>query len=207
MPGRTPSTLAVAARGDRSRERIRRPGSCTSPTWSRLPPTRAAPHRSSSRTTRPTRSGINDRVALADAERRMQRRIAEEHMRNGVTIVDPETTRIDAGVEIGQDARIEPWTVLAGSTVIGQDAVIGPHAHLRDTPHRPADDGLGQRARGVDRRRGRPRSVRTPTFGRGRRSGRAAGSGTSPRSRTAGSGPGRSSTTSATSATPRSART
>jgi bifunctional UDP-N-acetylglucosamine pyrophosphorylase/glucosamine-1-phosphate N-acetyltransferase len=77
--------------------------------------------------------GINDRVALADAERRMQRRIAEEHMRNGVTIVDPETTRIDAGVEIGQDARIEPWTVLAGSTVIGQDAVIGPHAHLRDS--------------------------------------------------------------------------
>jgi bifunctional UDP-N-acetylglucosamine pyrophosphorylase/glucosamine-1-phosphate N-acetyltransferase len=77
--------------------------------------------------------GINDRVALAAAERRMQRRIAEEHMRNGVTIVDPETTRIDAGVEIGQDARIEPWTVLAGSTVIGQDAVIGPHAHLRDT--------------------------------------------------------------------------
>ncbi len=77
--------------------------------------------------------GINDRVALAEAERRMQRRIAEEHMRNGVTIVDPETTRIDAGVEIGQDARIEPWTVLAGSTVIGQDAVIGPHAHLRDT--------------------------------------------------------------------------
>ena len=77
--------------------------------------------------------GINDRIALAEAERRMQRRIAEEHMRNGVTIVDPETTRIDAGVEIGQDARIEPWTVLAGSTVIGQDAVIGPHAHLRDT--------------------------------------------------------------------------
>jgi bifunctional UDP-N-acetylglucosamine pyrophosphorylase / glucosamine-1-phosphate N-acetyltransferase len=77
--------------------------------------------------------GINDRVALADAERRMQRRIAEAHMRGGVTIVDPETTRIDAGVQIGQDARIEPWTVLAGSTVIGQDAVIGPHAHVRDT--------------------------------------------------------------------------
>ncbi len=77
--------------------------------------------------------GINDRVALADAERRMQRRIAEEHMRSGVTIVDPETTRIDAAVEIGQDARIEPWTVLAGATVIAQDAVIGPHAHVRDS--------------------------------------------------------------------------
>jgi bifunctional UDP-N-acetylglucosamine pyrophosphorylase / glucosamine-1-phosphate N-acetyltransferase len=77
--------------------------------------------------------GINDRVALAAAEVRMQRRIAEGHMRNGVTIVDPATTRIDATVEIGQDARIEPWTILAGSTVIAQDAVVGPHAHLRDS--------------------------------------------------------------------------
>jgi len=77
--------------------------------------------------------GINDRVTLAVAEERMRRRIAETHMRNGVTIVDPSTTRIDAGVEIGQDARIEPWTILEGSTVIAQDAVIGPNAHLRDS--------------------------------------------------------------------------
>ena len=77
--------------------------------------------------------GINDRVALAAAEERMRRRIAEEHMRNGVTIVDPATTRIDAGVEIGQDARIEPWTILEGATVIAQDAVIGPNAHVRDS--------------------------------------------------------------------------
>ena len=77
--------------------------------------------------------GINDRVALAAAEERMRRRIAEDHMRNGVTIVDPATTRIDAGVEIGQDARIEPWTILEGATIIAQDAVVGPHAHLRDS--------------------------------------------------------------------------
>jgi len=75
--------------------------------------------------------GINDRVALAAAEERMRRRIAETHMRNGVTIVDPATTRIDAGVEIGQDARIEPWTILEGATVIAQDAVIGPNTHVR----------------------------------------------------------------------------
>lgn len=77
--------------------------------------------------------GINDRVALAAAEERMRRRIAEMHMRNGVTIVDPATTRIDAGIEIGQDARIEPWTILEGATVIAQDAVIGPNAHVRDS--------------------------------------------------------------------------
>jgi bifunctional UDP-N-acetylglucosamine pyrophosphorylase/glucosamine-1-phosphate N-acetyltransferase len=77
--------------------------------------------------------GINDRVALAAAEERMRRRINEEHMRNGVTIVEPATTRIDAGVEIGQDARIEPGTTLQGTTVIAQDAVIGPNAHVRDS--------------------------------------------------------------------------
>ncbi len=77
--------------------------------------------------------GINDRVALAAAEQLMREAIAERHMRNGVTIVDPATTRIDALVEIGQDARIEPWTILEGRTVIGQDAVIGPNSHLRES--------------------------------------------------------------------------
>ncbi|HVM23959.1 MAG TPA: bifunctional UDP-N-acetylglucosamine diphosphorylase/glucosamine-1-phosphate N-acetyltransferase GlmU [Candidatus Limnocylindrales bacterium] len=77
--------------------------------------------------------GINDRVSLAAADERMRRRIAERHMRAGVTIADPSTTRIDASVEIGQDARIEPWTILEGATVIGEDAVIGPNAHLRDS--------------------------------------------------------------------------
>ena len=75
--------------------------------------------------------GINDRMALARGEERMRRQIAERHMRNGVTIVDPLTTRIDAAVEIGQDARIEPWSILEGATVVGQDAVIGPNTHLR----------------------------------------------------------------------------
>jgi bifunctional UDP-N-acetylglucosamine pyrophosphorylase/glucosamine-1-phosphate N-acetyltransferase len=77
--------------------------------------------------------GINDRVALAAAEERMRRRINEAHMRNGVTIVEPATTRIDADVEIGQDARIEPGTTLQGATVVAQDAVIGPNAHVRDS--------------------------------------------------------------------------
>lgn len=75
--------------------------------------------------------GINDRVALAAAEERMRWRIAERHMRNGVTIVDPSTTRIDADVEIGQDARIEPWTTLEGATAISEDAVIGPNSQVR----------------------------------------------------------------------------
>jgi bifunctional UDP-N-acetylglucosamine pyrophosphorylase/glucosamine-1-phosphate N-acetyltransferase len=77
--------------------------------------------------------GINDRVALAAAEERMRRRIAERLMSEGVTIVDPATTRIDATVTIGQDARIEPWTILEGKTEIAEDAVIGPNSHVRDS--------------------------------------------------------------------------
>ena len=83
--------------------------------------------------------GINDRVQLAVAEQLMRRAIAERHMQSGVTITDPATTYIDAGVEIGQDARIEPWTVLKGTTVIGQDAVIGPNAQV-------IDSGIGPRS-------------------------------------------------------------
>jgi bifunctional UDP-N-acetylglucosamine pyrophosphorylase/glucosamine-1-phosphate N-acetyltransferase len=76
--------------------------------------------------------GINDRVTLARAEQLARALIIEQHQRNGVTVVDPETTWIDAGVEIGQDARIEPWSALRGATVVAQDAVIGPNTELRD---------------------------------------------------------------------------
>jgi bifunctional UDP-N-acetylglucosamine pyrophosphorylase/glucosamine-1-phosphate N-acetyltransferase len=77
--------------------------------------------------------GINDRVALAAAESLLHAEIAERHMLNGVTIVDPHSTRIDAAVEIGTDARIEPWTIISGTSVIGQDTVIGPHAQIHDS--------------------------------------------------------------------------
>lgn len=77
--------------------------------------------------------GINDRSGLAAAERIMRSEIAERHLRNGVTIVDPANTYIDAGVEIGEDARIEPWTVLSGTTTIAAEAVIGPGSQVIDS--------------------------------------------------------------------------
>jgi bifunctional UDP-N-acetylglucosamine pyrophosphorylase/glucosamine-1-phosphate N-acetyltransferase len=69
--------------------------------------------------------GIDDRVDLAYAQRVAQRRILEAHMRAGVTIVDPESTRIDAGVGIGRDTTIEPFTQLLGDTIVGDEALIG----------------------------------------------------------------------------------
>src|SRR5690606_11793334 len=76
--------------------------------------------------------GINDRVALAAAERIMRRRIHTRHQQNGVTIVDPDNTYIDADVIIGPDTVVYPGTLLRGRTVIGADCTIGPAAHLQD---------------------------------------------------------------------------
>jgi bifunctional UDP-N-acetylglucosamine pyrophosphorylase / glucosamine-1-phosphate N-acetyltransferase len=70
--------------------------------------------------------GINDRVQLAQAEALLRRRIAEQHMYNGVTILDPATTSIDFGVEIGEDTVILPGTMLTGKTRIGSSCRIGP---------------------------------------------------------------------------------
>ncbi|AIE58577.1 bifunctional UDP-N-acetylglucosamine diphosphorylase/glucosamine-1-phosphate N-acetyltransferase GlmU [Bacillus methanolicus] len=76
--------------------------------------------------------GVNDRVALAEAERIMRKRINEFHMRNGVTIIDPGHTYIGPDVEIGQDTIIYPGSVLSGKTVIGSDCQIGPNSEIRD---------------------------------------------------------------------------
>ncbi|WP_336776689.1 bifunctional UDP-N-acetylglucosamine diphosphorylase/glucosamine-1-phosphate N-acetyltransferase GlmU [Paenibacillus sp. MMO-58] len=77
--------------------------------------------------------GVNDRVALADAERFMRERINRKHLIEGVTIIDPANTYIEADVRIGADTIIYPGTVLRGKTVIGEDCVIGPQADITDS--------------------------------------------------------------------------
>lgn len=76
--------------------------------------------------------GVNDRVALSKATKVMQKRINEQHMRNGVTIVDPSSTYIDVDVKIGKDTVIEPGVQIKGKTVIGEDCVIGAHSQIID---------------------------------------------------------------------------
>ncbi|CAH0416647.1 bifunctional UDP-N-acetylglucosamine diphosphorylase/glucosamine-1-phosphate N-acetyltransferase GlmU [Periweissella fabaria] len=68
--------------------------------------------------------GVNDRVALGAANLAMRERINEKHMRNGVTLIDPTSTYIDANVVIGNDTTIEPNVYLKGNTVIGSDVYI-----------------------------------------------------------------------------------
>jgi bifunctional UDP-N-acetylglucosamine pyrophosphorylase / glucosamine-1-phosphate N-acetyltransferase len=76
--------------------------------------------------------GVNDRVELAAAGEIINRRLCEAHMLNGVTIVDPATTYLEAGLEIGRDATLLPNTSICGTTRIGEATVIGPNARLAD---------------------------------------------------------------------------
>lgn len=70
--------------------------------------------------------GINTRVHLAEAEAILRKRINEQWMLAGVTIVDPATTFIEADVTLGQDTVIWPNTYLRGKTVIGENCNLGP---------------------------------------------------------------------------------
>lgn len=76
--------------------------------------------------------GVNDRVQLSQLARAYNMRVCEEWMRQGVTILDPSTTWIEDDVTIGMDAQILPGSFLQGSTVIGDEAIIGPYTTLID---------------------------------------------------------------------------
>lgn len=77
--------------------------------------------------------GVNDRVNLALAEKLMRRRINQQHMLNGVTLIDPDTTYIDSEVEIGQDTVIHPGVSLKGKTVIGEEVIVTAHSEIKNS--------------------------------------------------------------------------
>jgi bifunctional UDP-N-acetylglucosamine pyrophosphorylase/glucosamine-1-phosphate N-acetyltransferase len=75
--------------------------------------------------------GINTRVELAFVASKLRDRINTEHMLAGVTIVDPASTWIEAGVEIEPDVTIHPQTVIRGRVRIATGVEIGPFAYVR----------------------------------------------------------------------------
>jgi bifunctional UDP-N-acetylglucosamine pyrophosphorylase / glucosamine-1-phosphate N-acetyltransferase len=87
--------------------------------------------------------GINTRVELAEAAAILRDRINETHMLAGVTIVDPATTWIEAGVEIEPDVTIHPFSVLRGPIRIATGAQVGPFAYLRPGTELAAGSKIG----------------------------------------------------------------
>jgi bifunctional UDP-N-acetylglucosamine pyrophosphorylase/glucosamine-1-phosphate N-acetyltransferase len=77
--------------------------------------------------------GVNDRIQLAAAEALVRRRVLDELMRSGVTIVDPQATYIDADVAIEPDVTIQPGCHLRGKTRIARGCDIGPNSFVVDS--------------------------------------------------------------------------
>lgn len=77
--------------------------------------------------------GINTRLDLAKANHYLRQKIAERHMLEGVTLMDPQTTYIDRQVEIGRDTTIYPNCYLLGKTSLGEGCVVEPGCKLTNT--------------------------------------------------------------------------
>ena len=75
--------------------------------------------------------GVNSRSDLAQSEAVIRRRILDDLMEKGVSIIDPNTTYIDAGVKIGRDTVIRPFSVIESNVRIGDHCSIGPFARIR----------------------------------------------------------------------------
>jgi len=77
--------------------------------------------------------GINDREQLAVANEIAKQKINKEYMKNGITLIDPNTTYIYGDIKIGKDTIIYPNTILEGNVEIGSNCVIGPNSKITNT--------------------------------------------------------------------------
>jgi len=77
--------------------------------------------------------GINDRLQLAEAEGEMRAELVTAHLLAGVTMEDPSTVYLDAGVELADDVTLEANVILRGATTVGQGTLIGSGSRIHDT--------------------------------------------------------------------------
>ncbi|MBN1289178.1 MAG: bifunctional UDP-N-acetylglucosamine diphosphorylase/glucosamine-1-phosphate N-acetyltransferase GlmU [Actinobacteria bacterium] len=74
--------------------------------------------------------GVNNRIQLSNVNEIMRERVNNALMMNGVTILDPRTTYIDQGVEIGRDTVVFPMTFISEGSTIGEKCSIGPSTKI-----------------------------------------------------------------------------
>ncbi len=74
-----------------------------------------------------------DRIQLAKITDKMRARINNDLMRGGVTMIDPQSTYIDAGVKIGTDTTIYPGVIIEGDSEIGQDVILYQGSRIVDS--------------------------------------------------------------------------
>lgn len=74
--------------------------------------------------------GVNSRSDLSIVTKTLLENTREQHMDNGVTLIDPYNTYISLGTKIGRDTIIYPGTNIQSGTEIGENCIIGPNSHI-----------------------------------------------------------------------------
>ena len=77
-------------------------------------------------------SGINTRKELTDIIEYKRKKIIENLMEDGVSIIMPHTVYIEDNVKIGRDTTIYPFNIIMGNTIIGEDSIIEPFCYIKD---------------------------------------------------------------------------
>jgi bifunctional UDP-N-acetylglucosamine pyrophosphorylase / glucosamine-1-phosphate N-acetyltransferase len=74
--------------------------------------------------------GINTRAQLAEAEAVLQKRLRQQWLDAGVTMVAPETVHLAVDTKLARDVVIEPYVVFGEGVVVEEGAVIRSFSHL-----------------------------------------------------------------------------
>lgn len=74
--------------------------------------------------------GINSRLDIARVSRAMQDRLQLALINEGVTIVDPDNTWIEAEATVGKDTVIQPFSFIGAGATIGEGCTVGPFAYV-----------------------------------------------------------------------------
>ena len=77
--------------------------------------------------------GVNDRRDLARVTATVFERTRQHLMEDGVTLIDPASTFLDATVQVGMDTILQPGVIVQGKTRIGEGCDIGPNAVIKDS--------------------------------------------------------------------------
>ncbi|HEU4759127.1 MAG TPA: DapH/DapD/GlmU-related protein [Dehalococcoidia bacterium] len=82
---------------------------------------------------RPRRSKPADPLAALRAQAEERLRHCARLIGGGVRIVDPATTYVEPGVEVGEGTVLHPNTTISGETAIGRRCRIGPNTVIADS--------------------------------------------------------------------------
>jgi bifunctional UDP-N-acetylglucosamine pyrophosphorylase / glucosamine-1-phosphate N-acetyltransferase len=75
-------------------------------------------------------AGVNTRADLAQVHRLLNQRTLARLQNEGVTVLDPASTWVDASCVVGRDVVLEPGVILRAPCRVGEGAHIGAHSVL-----------------------------------------------------------------------------